>query len=293
MLERYEKNMLGRYEKIFGERIIAPSKSIWHVRTNTLKISPEDLERRLEAVGDVERMPQHGSFWVKSETNLSKTVEHVLGYFFLQNASSMLPPLFLDLRPEDTMLDMCASPGAKTTQMAALMDNSGVIIANDITHRRLKALRGNLQRCGVMNAVVTNMPGENFWKAGIKFKKILLDAPCTGTGTMNPRILRETSEAGIRRMSSLQKRLLESAAKCLDDGGVVVYSTCSLEPEENEENVDFAVKKLGLAIEEIDFKAKPAVMEWEGKKFSEEVAKAVRIMPDEKNEGFFVCKMRK
>jgi len=293
MLERYEKNMLGRYEKIFGERIIAPSKSIWHVRTNTLKISPEDLERRLEAVGDVERMPQHGSFWVRSETNLSKTVEHVLGYFFLQNASSMLPPMFLDLRPEDTMLDMCASPGAKTTQMAAMMKNEGVIIANDVTHKRLKALRGNLQRCGVSNAIVTKMYGEDFWKGGLKFKKILLDAPCTGTGTMNPRILQQTSHNTVKMFSRLQKRLLESAVKCLDDGGTLVYSTCSLEPEENEENVDFAVTQLGLKVEKIDSLSANAVTEWDKKKFSPEVEKAVRVKPDERHEGFFICKMVK
>jgi len=282
-----------RYEKIFGEKIVPPSKNIWHVRTNSIKISPKDLERRLEMIGTIEKMEIEGGFWVRSEKNLSKTVEHILGYFFLQNASSMLPPLFLDLK-QDVVLDLCASPGSKTTQMAAIMQNKGVIIANDITYKRLKALRGNLQRCGVMNTVVAKMRGENFWKTGIKFKKILLDAPCSGTGTMNPRILQETSERSVRMLSNVQKKLLFSAAKCLDDDGVIVYSTCSLEPEENEENVDFAVKELGLKTEKIDFKnGRQPVMEWQGKKFSEEVANAVRIMPNEKNEGFFICKLRK
>ena len=282
-----------RYEKIFGEKIVPPSKNIWHVRTNSIKISPKDLERRLEMIGTIEKMEIEGGFWVRSEKNLSKTVEHILGYFFLQNASSMLPPLFLDLE-QDVVLDLCASPGSKTTQMAAIMQNKGVIIANDITYKRLKALRGNLQRCGVMNTVVAKMRGENFWKTGIKFKKILLDAPCSGTGTMNPRILQETSERSVRMLSNVQKKLLFSAAKCLDDDGVIVYSTCSLEPEENEENVDFAVKELGLKTEKIDFKnGRQPVMEWQGKKFSEEVANAVRIMPNEKNEGFFICKLRK
>jgi len=282
-----------KYEKIFGEKIVSPSKNIWHVRTNSIKISPKDLERRLEMIGTIEKMEIEGGFWVRSEKNLSKTVEHILGYFFLQNASSMLPPLFLDLE-QDVVLDLCASPGSKTTQMAAIMQNKGVIIANDITYKRLKALRGNLQRCGVMNTVVTKMRGENFWKTGIKFKKILLDAPCSGTGTMNPRILKETSERSARMLSNVQKKLISSAAKCLDDDGVIVYSTCSLEPEENEENVDFAVKELGLKTEKIDFKdGFQPVTEWQKKKFSEEVANAIRIMPNEKNEGFFICKLRK
>jgi len=282
-----------RYEKIFGEKIVPPSKNIWHVRTNSIKISPKDLERRLEVIGTIEKMGMEGGFWVRSEKNLSKTAEHILGYFFLQNASSMLPPLFLDLK-QDVVLDLCASPGSKTTQMAAIMQNKGVIIANDITYKRLKALRGNLQRCGVMNIVVTKMFGENFWKTGIKFKKILLDAPCSGTGTMNPRILKETSERSVRMLGNVQKKLLSSAAKCLDDDGIIVYSTCSLEPEENEENVDFAVKELGLKTEKIDFKdGFQPVKEWHGKKFSGEVANAVRVMPNEKNQGFFICKLRK
>jgi len=284
--------MLDKYEKIFGE-ITSPSKSIWHVRANTIKMAAKDLENLLAEIGTVERMDYQEGFWVKTETNLSKTAEHLLGYFFLQNASSMLPPLALEPKLGEKILDMCASPGAKTTQMAAMMDNKGVIIANDVTYKRLKALRGNLQRCGVSNTIVTKMRGENFSNSGLKFEKILLDAPCSGTGTMNPRILSQTSSNTVRMFSGLQKRLLESAANCLSDDGVLVYSTCSMEPEENEENVDFAVRNFGLKTEKINLNSNKVVMEWHGKKFSEDVANAVRIMPAEKNEGFFICRMRK
>jgi len=284
--------MLERYEKIFG-KMTAPSKNIWHVRANTIKMPAKDLEKFLSSIGTVERMEHENGFWVCSEKNLSKTAEHLLGYFFLQNASSMLPPLALNPKAGDMLLDMCASPGAKTTQMAAMMKNEGVIIANDVTHKRLKALRGNLQRCGVSNAIVTKMHGEDFWKGGLKFEKILLDAPCTGTGTMNPRILHQTSENTVKMFSRLQKKLLESAVRCLDVEGTIVYSTCSLEPEENEENVDFAVTQLELTVEKIDFSSSNALTEWNRKEFSPQVAKAVRVKPDERHEGFFICKMRK
>jgi NOL1/NOP2/sun family putative RNA methylase len=233
-------------------------------------------------------------FFVSSEKNLSKSIEHSLGYFFLQGASSMIPPLVLEPKPADTILDLCASPGAKTTQIAALMQNQGAVVANDITYKRLKALRGNLQRCGVRNVVVTKMFGENFWKIKERFNKILLDVPCTGTGSTNPRILQQTSEQSIRLLSRLQKKLLESAVQCLEENGTLIYSTCSLEPEENEENIDFAVSQLGLHTERTQLKLNymPGLSKWDDKKY-EGTFNAVRIIPTNEMEGFFICKLRK
>ena len=174
---------------------------MWSLRVNTLKISVEDFRNRMDERGwQYEQTPWvKEGFWVSTDNLLSKTKEHSLGYYFLQNASSMIPPLALDSKPNDVILDLAASPGAKTTQIASMMKNTGVIIANDIRHQRLKALRGNLQRCGVLNTVVTKMWGETVWKSGLKFSKILLDAPCTATGTMNPRILAETSSQAFIR----------------------------------------------------------------------------------------------
>lgn len=235
-------------------------------------------------------------FWIKTADNITKTVEHALGYFFSQNASSMIPPIVLDAQQHEVILDLAASPGSKTTQMAAMMDNTGCIIANDVRHVRLKALRGNLQRCGVMNAIVTKSYGEHFWKYGSKFSKILLDVPCSATGTFNPRIWQETSSGGINFLSRMQKRLLESATKMLERDGVIVYSTCSLEPEEDEENVDFAIKKLGLSAEKIKVKNVETIEgigEWDGRSFADDVANAARIAPSERTEGFFVCLLRK
>lgn len=291
-IERYKEIFKEDFDKIFQEQ----KEFFWSVRTNTLKIPVEKLEKKFEEKYSIEKIPWcKEGFWIKTEENLSKCLEHVLGYFFIQNASSMIPPLILDPKPNEIILDLCASPGAKTTQLAAAMQNTGLIIANDITYKRLKALRGNLQRCGVLNVVVTKMFGENFWKTGLKFSKILLDVPCTGTGTLNPRILQQTSPSSIKLLSKLQKRLLVSAEKCLEEDGVLAYSTCSLEPEENEENIDFAVKKLGLTTEKIEanFLCMPAVLEWDGSKYDDAVANAVRVMPSNKTEGFFICKLRK
>jgi NOL1/NOP2/sun family putative RNA methylase len=291
--ERYKKIFEEDYEKIFQQS----EEFFWNIRTNTLKISVEQLEKKFkEKSYQLEKIPWcKEGFWIKAEENLSKTIYHVLGYCFIQNASSMIPPTVLNPTPGEIVLDLCASPGAKTTQLSAAMQNKGLIIANDITYKRLKALRGNLQRCGVLNAVVTKMFGENFWKTNLKFNKILLDTPCTGTGTLNPRIMEQTSLSSIKVLSKLQKRLLVSASKCLEKNGVLIYSTCSLEPEENEENINFAVKELGLTTEniEINFPYKPALLEWDGNRYDESVANAVRTVPSNKKEGFFICKLRK
>jgi len=265
-----------RYKQIYGEDFSRKNaeENLWTIRVNTLKISIAEMKKIFAGKNwQFEQIPfiEEG-FWLKTPNNVAKTVEHQLGYFFSQNASSMIPPLVIDAREHETILDLAASPGSKTTQLAAAMSNTGCIVANDVRHERLKALRGNLQRCGVMNAIVTKSFGEYFWKFGVRFSKILLDAPCTATGTFNPRIWQETSGRGISLLSRMQKSLLESAAKMLERDGVVVYSTCSLEPEENEENIDFAVRKLGLSVEKIELKGIETIdglTEWNGRGFAE------------------------
>jgi len=290
--ERYKKILKENFEKVFPPK----PPSIWNIRVNTLKISVEELKEKLEKKNcEIEEIPWvKEGFWVRN-CDLSKSIEHILGYFFIQNASSMIPPLVLNPEKNDTILDLCAAPGAKTTQMAAMMKNQGLIIANDVHLKRLKALRGNLQRCGVTNTITTLMNGKSFWKTGLKFKKILLDVPCSGSGTLNPRVFKQLSFGALKMLSSIQKKLLISASKCLEKGGTIVYSTCSLEPEENEEVIDFAIKKLGLKTKKIEIEAPfvHAFSKWEEKEFDDSVTKAIRIIPSEKTEGFFVCKLVK
>jgi NOL1/NOP2/sun family putative RNA methylase len=297
--ERYRKILGDEYEEL--EKVIK-CRILKSFRINTLKIGKKELLPRLVERGwKLKQIPWwKNGYWVDVPTeNLTNTIEYCLGYYYIQEAASMIPPLVLDPKPDEIILDACAAPGSKTTQIAEVMKNSGVIIANDYSLKRLKALRGNLQRLGVMNCVVTYMDIRDFWKTGLKFDKILLDAPCSGTGSIvsSWRIMKECSISTIKRLSNYQKILLKSVVKCLKEDGILVYSTCSMEPEENEENVDFAVKKLKLRVERVKVKGlkhRNGLLEWNGKKFDESVANSIRIFPqDNLTEGFFICKLRK
>jgi NOL1/NOP2/sun family putative RNA methylase len=289
--------MEDRHSKIFGSDFDYKfDPDVWTMRANTIKSSASEMENIFNERGyRFEKIPwcQEG-FWIWTDHILTKTKEYSDGMITSQSSSSMIPPMALDLNDDDLVLDMAASPGSKTTQMAAIMGNEGAIIANDVDKRRLVALRSNLQRCGVMNVATTVGRGEDMWKSGVKFDKILLDAPCTGTGTMNPRILKSTGERLIGGFSKRQKSLIESASKSLKEGGLLVYSTCSVEPEENEAVVDFAVESLGMKTLRPDLKipknllAEP-ILEWEGESYSRSVSDSFRILPTGKTEGFFAC----
>ncbi|MBW2999591.1 RsmB/NOP family class I SAM-dependent RNA methyltransferase, partial [Candidatus Woesearchaeota archaeon] len=212
---------------------------------------------------------------------------------------SMIPPVVLGPKPGEIVLDMCAAPGSKTTQIAQYMKNEGVLIANDITAKRLGSLGVNTQRCGLSNFVITMMQGRFFKKAGIEFDKILVDAPCSGTGTIRKSLktIGMWNPHMIKRLAATQKQLIKTAFEVLKPGGVMVYSTCSLEPEENEAIIDHLLENFDNAkLEQIklDIKKSPAVLEFEGKSFNPEVKKCLRIWPqDNDTEGFFIAKIEK
>ena len=211
----------------------------------------------------------------------------------------MIPPIVLEPKPHEIVLDIAASPGSKTTQIAQYMENKGILISNDYTIDRMKPLSINLQRCGVSNVIITLMEGQWFRKSGIEFDSILVDAPCSGTGTIRKSLktLRIWNPDMVRRLSITQKQLIETGFNLLKDNGTLVYSTCSLEPEENEEVVDFLLKKYENAkLEEVklNLKRSPAILEFGDKKYSDEIKKCLRIWPqDNDTEGFFVAKIRK
>ncbi len=299
--ERKYRMLLGDEYELFLESLFKPLRDA--IRVNTLKVTNVDaLLRRLEAKGwRLEQVPwyPHG-FWV-SETGgrIGATVEHCLGYYYVQDAASMIPPVVLDPKPGEVILDMCAAPGSKTTQMAQMMENKGVIIANDPKTKRIAALGSNIQRCGVMNCVITQMDGRAFGKLGPVFDKVLVDAPCTCTGTImrSPEILATWGPYTARSLSRLQKQLLRAASRCVKKEGIIVYSVCSLEPEEGEFVVDYAVRKLGLEVEEVNvegLKARHGLSEWMGRRFASGVENSLRVYPhDNWTEGFFVAKLVK
>lgn len=274
------------------------------IRVNTLKITVMELNERLEKEWSLEQVPWCSEgFWIehvkKERRDIGNLIEHTLGYFYTQEAASMIPPVVLSPEPGNVVLDIAASPGSKATQIAQYMQNKGILIANDYTIERMKPLSINLQRCGVSNAIITLMEGQWLKKSGIEFDKALVDAPCSGTGTIRKSLktIGIWNPDMIKRLSITQKQLIETGFNLLKEEGSLVYSTCSLEPEENEAVVDFLLNKYENArLEDIKIKLKRSqpVLEFDGKNYNENIKKCIRIWPqDNDTEGFFVAKIRK
>ena len=212
----------------------------------------------------------------------------------------MLPPIVLNPKEKDIILDMCASPGSKTTQLAATMKNTGIIIANDIKYDRIKILHSNIQRCGVANTIITLMPGYNFSRTKTKFDKILLDAPCSGSGAIRKSLhtLKIWNPNMLKKLSSVQKQLIKTAFNSLKQNGTLVYSTCSICPEENEAVIGHLLKEFPNAklekIEIKNLKSSPCVLNYKNQTYSSEINKCLRLWPqDNDTEGFFVAKIIK
>jgi NOL1/NOP2/sun family putative RNA methylase len=306
-LERMRKLMSN--EKDFARfNEIIHIKPVNAIRCNTLKISPFNLRKRLEEKGWKIEQPwdQHPEVMqVTSELEpgeLGRAREHLTGLYYIQEFSSMLPLLALKPKQGELVLDLFAAPGSKTTQMAALMENKGTIIANDNDISRISILASNIERCGAMNVLVARHDAvilcEKFLKLGIKFDKILLDVPCSGEGTTrgSPKTFIMWNYKMIKKLGRMQRKFIASAVPLLKDGGELVYSTCTYAPEENEKNVDFLIKEMGLTIQDagLPVKCRQGVTEWEGEKFDEQVTKACRIFPQDNNtEGFFVARFKK
>lgn len=294
------KNLLGeRYEEFMKYSLTFLKRSI---RVNTLKISVDELKEKLLEKGySLESIPWcDEGFWIEHREedryDFGNMIEHKLGYIYIQEAASMIPPIVLNPKPNDIVIDMAAAPGSKSTQIASYMKNKGVLVSNDPNYKRLKALGLNLQRCGVLNSVITSQDAR-YIKG--KFDKILLDAPCTGSGTIRKSLstLQKWNEGGINRLSKLQKSLILTAYDNLKKGGTLVYSTCSLEPEENEEVINFLLmKRENVKICDIDLNINKSksILEFEGKKYDKSISKTMRLYPqDNDTEGFFIAKIKK
>ncbi len=275
------------------------------IRCNTLKISPEKLLERLNKKWSVAQPFSDSPEIMLIESQLmpgelGNALEHILGYYYIQEISSMLPVLALDPKPDEFVLDLFASPGSKTTQIASHMLNQGTIIANELKLDRIKPLSANLERCAVTNTIVSRKDAVDFClklsKTQFRFDKILLDVPCSGEGTMrsSPKTFITWNIKVIKKLSRQQKKFIATALKCLKIGGTLVYSTCTLSPEENEAIISFALKNFPVRIESISLplKCRPGIQEWEEESFHKETNKACRIYPhDNDSEGFFLAKL--
>lgn len=237
MVERYIE-FLGLDETIellkANERPLTPS-----IRVNTLKIKTEELRERLENKKfklDLINWIPHAFKVLYQPYNLGSLHEFLQGYYYLQNIASMLPALILNPNSDDIVIDMCAAPGSKSTQLAQIMNNKGTLVLIDKYKKRLPALNMNLRRMGIANSIVLNFDSINLEKLKIKADKILLDAPCTGEGLIRQDPSRKKSKhlKDIQKMASIQQKLLKAGLNVLKSGGHLLYSTCSIAPEENE-----------------------------------------------------------
>ncbi len=308
-LEQLKPSFVERYKHLLGEKEYQKFKEYSSkyikktIRVNTLKIGIDKLKMRLEKDWILDQVPWcKEGFWIKykhgERFDVGNIPEHQLGYIYIQDAASMIPPVVLNPQPGEQILDLCAAPGSKTTQIAQYMNNEGLLIANDFQGKRLSALGLNTQRCGVRNILITKMDGERLGETEM-FDKILVDAPCSGTGTIrrNYKIIEMWSPHLVTKLSGIQYKLLSNAYKALKPGGILVYSTCTLEPEENEKVVSRLLENnVSADLEEIklNIKRSPAITEFDGKKYDERVSKCLRIYPqDNDSEGFFVAKITK
>ena len=277
-----------------------------YVRCNTLKITPDKLMERLEAKGwkAVQQFPKYPEIILITQElgpgELGNAIEHILGYYYIQEVCSMMSVIALEPKPGDIVLDLCASPGSKTTQMAAKMENTGTLIANDLLMGRIAILASNLEKCGATNTIITRMDSislcSRLKNLNFKADKILLDAPCSGEGTLrsSPKTFLMWNPKVVKNLSRQQKKLMAFALKCLKVGGTLVYSTCTHAPEEDESVVDFAIKNFPVKVEHISLplKCRPGLLNWKDEKYNEEVTKTCRIYPqDNDSEGFFVSKL--
>lgn len=209
------------------------------LRVNTLKTDVAAFLSLADAALSPDEIVPEG-FFVPEDFQVGTNPLHAAGLFYMQEPSAQFPAALLCAKPHETVLDLCAAPGGKTGQLAAGMQNTGLLIANEIVPQRAGVLSGTLERLGVQNAVVTNMrPDALCPLLSGSCDAVLVDAPCSGEGMFRkePQAVCDWSEAHVRASAERQRRILESAAVCVKPGGRLVYSTCTFSPEENEETV--------------------------------------------------------
>ena len=284
-LSRYER--LGwKYHEVTLKRAI---------RINNSNAKGKKLVPRLEDAGvHLEKIPfLESGYWVLgSKVSAGATAEYLLGLYSIQEAAAQIPvSLFTHLKGKK-VLDITAAPGGKTVHLADLMENTGVIAALDVDKRRVNALSNHLERCHVSNAVIYLLDAREASKLNIDFDRVLVDAPCSGNFAADRNWFKNRTLKDVKRNAGLQREILSEAVNCLCNEGELVYSTCSLEPEEDELNMDWAVKNLGLEIQEVNCNGENGLTNVFGRKLDPSVQRCRRLWPGG-TQGFFICKLKK
>lgn len=259
------------------------------IRINTLRATSEKVHKRLTSKGfSLSPIAWADGLFLVDTARVSKTIEHWLGMFYIQEAVQTLPVRVLDPHPGETILDMAAAPGGKCTHIASCMHNRGPLIANEPVGKRQPSLMGNINRLGVLNATVTSYRGESF-PMHTQFDRVLLDAPCSAEGTLRkePSLRDGATVSTIVRLSRLQRRLILRAYDLLKPGGTLVYSTCTFAPEENEGTVSYLLSERDALLGTIalPFSASDGITGWNGEEYAPEVSRCVRIYPHHIDSG--------
>lgn len=296
-------DVLGRYDPVVEDPVAfraaceRPLPPV--VRANPIKATPRRVRRAFDDTGvTYETVGWHDGLFRLDRSDPGNTWPYVHGWVHGQEEVSAVPPVVVDPRPGERVLDTCAAPGSKTTQLAARMDDTGTLVANDDDLGRLAALRSNAQRCGLTNVAVTNRdarelsPGDGPVPFDA-FDRALVDVPCSCEGTVrkNPDVLDEWSLDHVRGLSGLQTDILERAVELTRSGGTVVYATCTFAPEENEAVLDHAIRETGCRIIDFDIplEYRPGVTEWADETYDGSVRNAKRIYPHHNDTGGFFC----
>jgi NOL1/NOP2/sun family putative RNA methylase len=265
------------------------------IRINSMNAKGKKLIPRLETLGVyLQKIPWLTSgYWVlDSKVSAGATAEYLLGMYSIQEAAAQIPVSVFTYLKGKKVLDAAAAPGGKTVQLADLMEKTGVLVALDVDKRRLNALSNHLERCHVSNSVVYMLDARQASKLNIKFDRVLLDAPCSGNFAADRDWFRNRTLKDVERNAALQRELLAQAVDCLSDEVEIVYSTCSLEPEEDELNIDWALKNLKVQVEQITCHGEKGLTNIFGEQLDPSIKYCKRLWPGE-TQGFFVCRLRK
>lgn len=277
------------------------SKRYTTLRVNTMKYNVQDLMKYFKEINiKFERVLWYNDALViknATEKEIQKLDIYEKGYIYLQSLSSMIPPLVLSPKENENVLDLTAAPGSKTTQMSAMMNNRGYILANELDKIRCERLKYNVESQGSNIIEVVNGRGERIGENYSEtFDKVLLDTPCSGEGRFtinNVQSYRDWSLKKVKDLSKVQKKLFKSAYEALKPNGIMVYSTCTINKEENEYILDWALDNLDLKMLDIDLKIKDAMQAFNEDVNNKSINKAIRILPSKEMEGFFVAKLIK
>jgi len=264
------------------------------IRPNLIKISEEEFRFLFKERVD-NKVDWEYAFYLKDKKFFSKSPLYHTGIYYIQEASSMLPVSVLDPKPGEKILDACASPGSKTTQIASRINNKGLIVANEIKSSRVGRLLENINRAGVKNSIVINSDIERLDFFDNYFDKALIDAPCSGEGMFKKDLdsLKIWTPNLVRMLAGIQRKILSSVSNLVKTGGTIVYSTCTMSIEENEENINWFIKNFPFELQDIKY-GKPGFISYKDKHFDENITKTKRIFPFfEKGEPFFVAKLIK